>query len=489
MDINDNPPTFEQKQYSASILENVSIGMDILEASAFDLDVGNNGKLRFTIVSGDPRGDFEINEANGILRVAKRLDHERQNSYKLILQVQDSGSEPRFDTAEVSILVTDTNDNAPDFENSPFTVRVIEEMELLDPIFTVEARDRDTSVAFNEIEYSIRAGGLHDDLFHLNGSTGQIFVKTKLDREKTEKMTLEILALDSGSPRLTGTGTLYVIVEDVNDHRPIFENDVYEFSIKENVPKNSQVGQIEALDKDKDENGKIEYSLIGTEFFTINDQGVILTSENLDREAQVYHEFQVLASDSSKIQKLSNKAKIVVEILDENDNRPTFDNNQTDFFIPPGLKSGDFVLGLFASDLDSGQKLTFSLNGKDARMFNINRNNGVVTASDSFQDKKSFDITVTVSDSSLRRDSRLNIYLAEELVVPKFDDGSTPPEVNVDEDAEIGTSLVTFRALGDLNEAVKYSIAGGNLGNIFDVDAMTGVVKINQTLDYETYDR
>ena len=79
--------------------------------------------------------------------------------------------------------------------------------------------------------------------------------------------------------------------------------------------------------------------------------------------------------------------------------------------------------------------------------------------------------------------------MAEELVVPKFDDGSTPPEVNVDEDAEIGTSLVTFRALGDLNEAVKYSIAGGNLGNIFDVDAMTGVVKINQTLDYETYDR
>ena len=58
MDINDNSPRFEQKQYSASILENVSIGMDILEANAVDYDMGNNGRLRFTILSGDPRGNF-----------------------------------------------------------------------------------------------------------------------------------------------------------------------------------------------------------------------------------------------------------------------------------------------------------------------------------------------------------------------------------------------------------------------------------------------
>ena len=60
MDINDNSPRFEQKQYSASILENVSIGMDILEANAVDYDMGNNGRLRFTILSGDPRGKLSI---------------------------------------------------------------------------------------------------------------------------------------------------------------------------------------------------------------------------------------------------------------------------------------------------------------------------------------------------------------------------------------------------------------------------------------------
>ena len=53
----------------------------------------------------------------------------------------------------------------------------------------------------------------------------------------------------------------------------------------------------------------------------------------------------------------------------------------------------------------------------------MNRENGVITATDLFTDKKSYDIIVTVSDSTMRRDARLNIYLAEELVVPTFDDG------------------------------------------------------------------
>ena len=97
-----------------------------------------------------------------------------------------------------------------------------------------------------------------------------------------------------------------------------------------------------------------------------------------------------------------------------------------------------------------------------------------MTASDQFTDKVSYDISITVSDSGLRRESRLAIYLAEELVVPNFDNGSTPPEINIDEDIPIGSNVVTFRAFGDLNEAVKYAVAGGNIGNAFDVDPLTG---------------
>ena len=69
---------------------------------------------------------------------------------------------------------------------------------------------------------------------------------------------------------MTGTGTVYVIVDDINDHEPTFENDHYDFKIVENSPKGSEVAQVQALDKDAGNNGKVTYELTGTEHFIVN---------------------------------------------------------------------------------------------------------------------------------------------------------------------------------------------------------------------------
>ena len=78
-----------------------------------------------------------------------------------------------------------------------------------------------------------------------------------LDREEISTLTLELLALDSGTPRLTGTGTLNVIVEDVNDHSPTFENDVYFLSTEENVEIGTPLDKVLAFDRDIGLNAKI----------------------------------------------------------------------------------------------------------------------------------------------------------------------------------------------------------------------------------------
>jgi hypothetical protein len=57
--------------------------------SAVDRDAGENGRLRFTILSGDSRSDFAIGETSGILRINKQLDYERKNAYELTLQVRN----------------------------------------------------------------------------------------------------------------------------------------------------------------------------------------------------------------------------------------------------------------------------------------------------------------------------------------------------------------------------------------------------------------
>lgn len=51
----------------------------------------------------------------GEVTTLQTLDRERQNSYQLLVQVQDAGSPPRSTTGTVHIAVLDLNDNSPTF--------------------------------------------------------------------------------------------------------------------------------------------------------------------------------------------------------------------------------------------------------------------------------------------------------------------------------------------------------------------------------------
>ena len=68
---------------------------------------------------------------------------------------------------------------------------------------------------------------------------------------------IELLAMDSGTPRLTSTGTLNIIVEDVNDHVPTFESTEYILSVEENVEIGTSVANILADDDDTEINADV----------------------------------------------------------------------------------------------------------------------------------------------------------------------------------------------------------------------------------------
>ena len=58
----------------------------------------------------------------------------------------------------------------------------------------------------------------------------------------------------SGNPQNTGTGTLTILVKDVNDNFPIFAKD-YRPQIVENTPPIANVQTIQAKDIDEPQNG------------------------------------------------------------------------------------------------------------------------------------------------------------------------------------------------------------------------------------------
>ena len=121
--------------------------------------------------------------------------------------------------------------------------------------------------------------------FHLDSNTGFFTLTGTLDRETRDVVRLTVTAVDAGSPQLTGTIGVTINVEDINDNPPTFPTSAILANVRENLPVGTKIRRIGAQDSDLGDNGRIEYSLKGTEDFKIDsDSGDLFTNVKLDRE-------------------------------------------------------------------------------------------------------------------------------------------------------------------------------------------------------------
>lgn len=67
LDINDNPPVFEHREYTASVSEDVSVGTQLLRVQAASRDTEANGQISYSIISGNEHGLFSVDPRTGTL--------------------------------------------------------------------------------------------------------------------------------------------------------------------------------------------------------------------------------------------------------------------------------------------------------------------------------------------------------------------------------------------------------------------------------------
>ncbi|XP_050346930.1 cadherin-related tumor suppressor [Nymphalis io] len=503
LDENDNSPVFDPKQYSASVPENASIGASVLQVSATDIDEDANGRVRYSIASGDENRDFSISEDTGIVRVAKNLNFERKSRYILLIKAEDCAKDDvRFDTAELSISIQDINDNPPTFLDSPYLAYVMENV--IPPndgyILKVHAYDADSPPFNNQVRYFIKEGDA--DIFKINASSGQISLLRTLDRETQDEYTLSLVAMDTGSPPLTGSGTVKIIVQDVNDNSPDFQRQSYKTSVKENLPPDTVILQPKAVDKDVGNNAKIKYSLLGdkSERFKIDPvTGEISTNATLDREDWDAYYLIIMAQDSSTTDPRTATANLTIIVDDENDNTPTFPQAMYEVYISERTMPGDFIFGVKAKDNDIGlnKKIIYDLKGDHQNLFSINKDTGVIKAKENlikYKDKNrsTFMLIILATDSGvLSRQSSTELIL-----IPKS--GKNFPKFTVNnkltftfpEDTPEGVLVTRLSATSPKKRPtglLQYSVAGGNVGDALRVEPMSGEIFITGTgLDYET---
>ncbi|KAK3099557.1 hypothetical protein FSP39_006219 [Pinctada imbricata] len=489
-DENDNPPKFTQNSYFTTCPEDIEIGTSLLQVTATDRDSGLNGIVRFFIIEGDDNADFSMDPSSGVLRVQKQLDYERLQSYTITVRAEDSGQQPRYSSAKISINIIDVNDNKPVFIDSPFNAIVRENMDQL-PVFVAQlsARD-DDSPQYSRLTYGLRNGD--SAIFRVNSTTGEITCHKSLDRETIAEYRLVVVAIDSGAIRLTGTGTVNVKVQDVNDNTPQFDrNSAYIGHVAENENVQTEILTVHATDADHGHNSEITYRLVDSldgKFAIITNSGKILTQRSLDREEYDHYDLQVVAEDHGNLPR-SAVANVTVYVDDVNDNSPKFERPSYHQTLNNPTLSGQFVIGVTALDRDVGSngQVEYSLSGTDASKFGVDANRGIVKAKEQLSGS-TYRCQITASDKgnplkSSVVDLTVNFSSADAANNPSFTRVDTP--VTVNESVSIGTTVSTVSASSTTGSTVRYYIAGGNINNAFEVDENSGIIRVAGLVDYE----
>nr|XP_004611312.1 unnamed protein product [Sorex araneus] len=258
IDINDHAPEFLDRDVLLKISESSPTGARFPLKSARDMDVGQNNIENYII---SPNAYFRVltrQRSDGgkypELVMDKALDREEEPELRLMLTAQDGGSPPRTGTAHVYIEVLDINDNAPEFEQSLYRVRIPEDSPIGSLIVTVSATDVDLGIN-GEISYSIfQPSEEIGKTFEIDSITGEIRLKKQLDFEKIQSYEINIEAKDAGS--FSGKCTVVTQVIDVNDNVPEITMSAITRQIPENSPE-TVVAVFSVSDSDSEENGKI----------------------------------------------------------------------------------------------------------------------------------------------------------------------------------------------------------------------------------------
>ena len=271
LDVNDNDPNPAKAVYNVTVFDNVTINTEILKIEANDQDLGLNGMVTYTLLMGGD-GKFSLNSTTGQITVIGMLDARMQNFYKLYIKAQDSGSITRSANITVNIFVLAVNMFPPEFLNSPFSVTIKENHGMTNLVINATAIDRDG----DPVSYSLLNPNGMVLPFSID-QNGIITVNGSIDFETiaSPTFTFQVQAYANGD---TTIANVTIVIANINDNTPAFEQQMYTGSINENSPQGTTVtfGQpILATDNDK-VNNAITYSISGTIFGVSKDAQVLI---------------------------------------------------------------------------------------------------------------------------------------------------------------------------------------------------------------------
>ncbi|OWF38069.1 protein dachsous-like [Mizuhopecten yessoensis] len=489
---NDNPPTFLKTFYEVNVVENLSLSATFLEVQASDRDMD---QISYSLQ--EVSNIFGIWPNNGHMYLKMPLDREVQHLYQLFVIAKDNGKPTQLSaTATVRILVTDANDNNPEFSDNIYIFPVSEDIAARTVVGSVTATDQD--IGDNaKLEYAFVD---HQDHFIINTYNGEISTSVALDREAKSTYTITVTVRDFGVPSLSDTTMVKIVLLDINDNTPQFASG-HMGTVMENKAKGTNVLQVHAVDPDNEENGTVSYffneqgsNAVSLTHFELDPKsGWITTAEVLDYEKSTEYHLVVVAMDYGTPQ-MSSSATITVSVLDDiNEGDINEDKNLT-IDLVENTPVGSIVGRIRLHQTDNSKVSYFIFAGNDFDLFSVNKTNGDIYCIRDIDYEVSSWHTIGVHaiDASLvfpqTSTIKVNINVLDENDNPPLFE-KDPVMLKKPENQQIGQIVYIFSATdrdSGVNGSITYSIQKQEPEfDFFSLDAVSGALRIKSVIDYE----
>uniref|UniRef100_A0AAR2LP10 Cadherin domain-containing protein n=1 Tax=Pygocentrus nattereri TaxID=42514 RepID=A0AAR2LP10_PYGNA len=462
-------------------------------------------KARLDVDDGSKRY-CDIDMKTGDLIVAERIDREQLCGFVTDCALKfEVILENPLELHRIVVEITDINDNSPAFAKDVVKLEITESADKGARYAVSQAHDADIGV--NAVQsYKLQDNRYFSFIFHNNPGKekyGELVLEKELDREQEQEVRLMLTAIDGGNPPRSASIVIHVTVLDANDNSPVFSQTVYKVSLREDSPVGTTVTTMSATDADEGANGQVTYEfghMSGDvlKLFTLDSQtGCLILSGNLDYEKQTMYELNIEAKDGSG---LASFAKVVIDVVDVNDNAPTIQLKSLSNPIPENTSPGTEV-GIFNvqdKDSEKNRQIRCSIQGNVPFKLTPSIKNYFSISTSGPLDREltsEYNITVIAVDEGSPPLSSSKTF---QLSVADVNDN--PPvfeeqfyKAYVAENNKPGTSICSVTARDPdwrQNGTVLYSLVSSEVNGVpvssfLSINADTGVIHALRSFDYE----
>ncbi|XP_029021037.1 protocadherin alpha-2-like [Betta splendens] len=497
-------------QLSYTISEEVNKGTVVGNiAKDLNINVNDLDARDLRIVSSYSKTYFDTNVRTGNLFVNDRIDREElcPSTIRCSLKMQAVLNNP-MSAHRIEVNVLDINDNSPGFIEQSFYLNISESLSAGERYLLPIAEDADMGMntiktyklSQNEhFSLDVQSGGEH-------GVSAELVLQKAVDREKEPLIRLILTAVDGGKPTRSGTLIINVNVLDANDNAPIFSKSLYKARVPENTAHGTEVIKLNATDLDEGMNSKITYSLMKrgnidpSNIFDFNSEtGKITVKGTLDYEETPAYEIRVQATDQGQSPR-SGHAKLLIEIIDVNDNAPEISVTSLMTPVKEDAELGTIVALVTVSDKDAGNNGVTHCQVLGSVPFKLQSNykNDYSLVVDGALDRETmsvYNVTITATDEGNPPLSSMKVVTVHVSDVndnvPRF----TEPVINVyvKENSPTGSVIHTVQASDadlDANAQLSFTVLDSSqkhipVSSFVNINSETGNIVSLQSFNFE----